>query len=430
MNGDIVPLPADPRLQSQPPLRCLEVVGSLRSDHVVNHLLEDLVVYIPKIKKKRKKYRPIVKAVILDLYVSYLEDPVQFVGYSRNKNNYVGTQRYGRLFLSYARIILVVDSLAELRYIHNKLGFYDRTRNRGRQSRMRAEGKLIDLIEGASVTRSMISRIPKAEIILKDAGKRQAEFLDSPDIIVMRENIRKINALLSGADLRLELNQSQQKEYRDAADCLPSLEADTLHRVFNNGSFEQGGRFYGHWIQGAPVKYRRHLKIDGEGATELDYSGFHIRILYRLAGEAAPAGDVYTINGLGREVRPLLKTILLVSINARSQDQAIRAVLQDPTNKSFFRSTYGEIKALMESFLDRHFPIRQFFNSGKGISLQYLDSQVAEKVMLEMVDQGIVCLPIHDSFITKSSHEADLRSAMEKAALSVFDVAIPIDTKY
>ena len=37
----------------------------------------------------------------------------------------------------------------------------------------------------------------------------------------------------------------------------------TVRRIFNNGSFEEGGRFYGGWWERVPSRYRPQITIDG-----------------------------------------------------------------------------------------------------------------------------------------------------------------------
>jgi hypothetical protein len=231
------------------------------------------------------------------------------------------------------------------------------------------------------------------------------------------------------ADICLHLSPAEEKTFKSEIGHFPDYTSNVLFRVFNNGSFDQGGRFYGHWIQNIPKRYRKNLRIDGEQTTELDYSGLHINMLYRLAGEGLPKDDVYAVDGHSAEIRPLLKVILLVMINSKNRLEAVRAVWRDSVNKTF-RYDHRQIEETMERFIERYAPIRSFFNSGSGVRLQFLDSQLAERVMLEMVGQGIVCLPIHDSFITQKSHEAGLRRAMEKACLELHGASIPIDKKY
>jgi len=84
----------------------------------------------------------------------------------------------------------------------------------------------------------------------------------------------------------------------------------------------------------------------------------------------------------------------------------------------------------MERFVERHAPIRRFFNSGSGVRLQFLDSQIAERVLQELADKSIVCVPVHDSFIVQGRYEADLRDAMERAFLELYGALIPMEKRH
>ena len=50
-----------------------------------------------------------------------------------------------------------------------------------------------------------------------------------------------------------------------------------------------------------------------------------------------------------------------------------------------------------------------------GLHLQFLDSEIAERVMLELMPQGIVALPVHDSFLVRQDFLPQLTAAMLKA---------------
>lgn len=48
-----------------------------------------------------------------------------------------------------------------------------------------------------------------------------------------------------------------------------------------------------------------------------------------------------------------------------------------------------------------------------------MDSIIAEKVMLRLLEQGITCLPVHDSFIVPSHHWKELQASMDAAFAEV-----------
>ncbi|MBV5343104.1 hypothetical protein JZU68_05665, partial [bacterium] len=56
--------------------------------------------------------------------------------------------------------------------------------------------------------------------------------------------------------------------------------------------------------------------------------------------------------------------------------------------------------------------IARYVNSGAGLKLQNLDSQITEAILMRMTDKGIPCLPVHDSYIVPQQYEDRLRDVM------------------
>jgi hypothetical protein len=84
----------------------------------------------------------------------------------------------------------------------------------------------------------------------------------------------------------------------------------------------------------------------------------------------------------------------------------------------------------MDAFENKHENIKDFFCTGKGIDLQYLDSQIAEKVLLHFSKMGYAILPLHDSFIIYQDLEEELKESMQKAFFEMFGVMTKVDLKY
>jgi hypothetical protein len=61
---------------------------------------------------------------------------------------------------------------------------------------------------------------------------------------------------------------------------------------------------------------------------------------------------------------------------------------------------------------DKHQPIARLFNSGIGLDMQFLDSEIANRVLMKMIDKEMPVLPIHDSFVCKKQDEKGLREIM------------------
>ena len=64
-----------------------------------------------------------------------------------------------------------------------------------------------------------------------------------------------------------------------------------------------------------------------------------------------------------------------------------------------------------------HEPIKEYFFTGYGKELQRADSDIAEKVLVKLLNKGIVCLPVHDSFVVRNQDIAPLIKAMNEASM-------------
>ena len=72
--------------------------------------------------------------------------------------------------------------------------------------------------------------------------------------------------------------------------------------------------------------------------------------------------------------------------------------------------------ALIEALKAMHRPIAHAFHSDAGARLMTIDSDIASCVMTDLLNKGIVALPVHDSFLVPASQRSRLEEAMLKAA--------------
>jgi hypothetical protein len=197
-----------------------------------------------------------------------------------------------------------------------------------------------------------------------------------------------------------------------------------VRRIFNNATWDDGGRFYGGWWQRLPKEWRNKITIFGLPTHEIDYSGLHIVIMYAMEGIdywKEIGKDPYQIEGYEKSerMRLLLKQVLLTAINAKDRTAAVKAVNWE-VNKD--KEEFGWVKAeeldigdLIDSFALTHSPIKRHFFSNYGVILQRIDSIIAEHVINEMTKRMVPVLCIHDSFIAMAAFETDLNSYMQEA---------------
>lgn len=98
-------------------------------------------------------------------------------------------------------------------------------------------------------------------------------------------------------------------------------------------------------------------------------------------------------------------------LNADNNKAALGAVADEIGGQGSRQKAVKLIAAIKQ----RHTPVEHYFNSGIGRELQNLDSRIAENVMLLLRKQGIVSLPIHDSFIVPANDQGVLLEAMDAA---------------
>jgi len=335
---------------------------------------------------------------------------------SLNKTNYHKESRYRKLFLTYNFTIGIIDDLLSLEYVELYRGFRG---DKNRMSRIKATDKLINkILDPEYGIYSIItkdgciaivgSQGERKSIYLKDEKDNSLDFKDTKFTKKMKMNLVKINRKIASARIALEIKDSQFKSLikeintkKDPQKRQINFTSTHLYRVFNNGSWKQGGRFYGGWWQGIPSQYRKYITINHKPTEELDYSGHHIRMLY-ANDNLDPPEEAYDVKGFDREDQ---KTAMLIMLNANDETKAAKAIAKEGIKNA---------KSLIKALKKRHDPIKRHFLKGVGLKLMNQDSKVAEKVMLQMLKLGHVVLPVHDSFIVRNSASHELETIMKE----------------
>lgn len=317
-----------------------------------------------------------------------------WLSYSRTFRHYDKPLRYRNPLYTCHHVVQQMEFLAAAGLI-----LHDRRNpgERGWQSTAWATPELRAIIAQIVNGKTTLKR-PSEVIWLRDNDKRLIDYKDTRKINRMRRGLERINEALQGAELD------------------PSIAAPMV-RIFN-GSMKRGGRMYGmgaSW-QNMPSEKRKTITIGGQAVVELDYRSLHPAILYAEAGAIMPH-DCYDLPGWPR---PLVKEATLILINARTQASARQAIahgkhivaLAEPGSQDAHRKA----QALVDDIKVLHRPIEAAFHSDGGARLMVIDSDIAATVMSILIAQGIVALPVHDSFLVPASKAAQLETAMLEAA--------------
>lgn len=241
-------------------------------------------------------------------------------------------------------------------------------------------------------------------ILLKDTKHRLIRYEQTPETQTMRDNLRKLNDLLEGAEIATTRPATAHIDF----DSDFSGQVTDLYRVFNNSDFNQGGRFYGGWWIHAKKHFRRKITINGEVTIEADFKGLHPAILFAKNDLSIPTDPYALIPGVAENpaLRGPAKTTFLALMNAGPRGTT------EP--KDFNAQEYGMTAKVFRQTVKDAFPMLPgIFGTGQGLFLQREDSDLAERIMLHFADKGIPILPIHDSFIVAEQHKDELVKIMQ-----------------
>jgi len=238
-----------------------------------------------------------------------------FVGISNNSNSYTAN-RYRQRQISYTHLRHVLRwlVLSDPPYSSFVPGFIDRRSSVGRLSRYKATDRFLltwnkykslprtsayvdvsslnDIRSDSDQTSTPAFSVPsewtprftptKDCIQRKNAAGDLEEYVDDDNTRSMRQRLTEWNdfAALHHIDIllkddkfeslfdRREADEEEEENafYSDEKDRpqFIQLERFRLYRVFNNGSFDLGGRFYGGWWQRIPRDDRPYITINGQ----------------------------------------------------------------------------------------------------------------------------------------------------------------------
>ena len=368
----------------------------------------------------------------LDLVYAAEQPGRPWLAYSRRPEDYASAlTRYLSPDVTYTAAKETAEFLVAHGYAEHRKGSYIRSDYgggivlaRGYRSRLRALPELVGLFRAAGVTRANIDDGETLETIRlkgppegKYRRKPLLPYEDDDKTRFMRQQLKDWAAVTTrfritagSADGSDEVDPEDDEEASEYAD--PTVPA--LYRIFNDGSWLRGGRFYGGWWESLPKAVRRTITIDAEPTVELDFKAMHPRMLYQLAGQLVPA-DVapYAMPEPWNEVP---RDVLKVAFNQ------LLAIAGDGTPRKPPNAQLPEgtsYRALIQAIETRHAPVADWFRRSRAAELQNIDARIAEGVLGHLTVRGRPVLPIHDSFIVALRDERLLGETMSLAYWTV-----------
>ena len=406
-----------------------QFIESPESKQLASTLAVELKQHL-KLRRFSPLYEYHLAKVILNLYQAWSSNPDKCVAISRRKNFYDEDQGiYQNKKLSYTFMVGCLDGLMELGYVDLiMLGHKDPITDKFYTSCYQPSQALQALFTEYEFNHQAITKEPTAvAVLLRDKKPKKTKTNPNPrgkllnyrptqHNRTMSKNLKTINAALQDTDINLyvtdkemiELNQRMAGKNKEDPSRLPDVQFSRkwLYRVFNE-SFERGGRFYGGFWQEIPSKYRSRITMDHCVITEIDFDSLHPAMLYLREGYTKDYyQDPYQLTGsIGSKMfdevklpRKAIKIAMNIMLNSLNRQKALGAIKNSGLERP---SGYKSWAQLVDAIEQYHSPIAHNFYSGVGSELQYLDSQIVETVLLELIKENTIALPVHDSFLCK-----------------------------
>lgn len=378
-----------------------------------------------------------LKVVLLDLYVNWSNDPSLVTAFHRNKNAYKAASVYNELHIS-PLIIDVVDTLIDAGFVEQEKGFYNQGDGSGRVARIWPTEKLIHLFQKARFSPFDVWFHGDRKLVVlrnrddEDVENDDVEYEPTSETDAMEKRLAAYNDLLRHTFIDIPDLEEPFIRFESGKSKLPvNQHSKLVRRIFNRGSFEYGGRFWGGWWQRASKECRGNIFINDQPTTEIDFSGFHIVMLYGIEGInywEELKEDTYIIDkpdfiDTEEDCRSVVKGLMLVLLNNPPDKSAFSAFRSKAESGSFEKRLtniqLGEIQRDIEA---KHPKIKKYFGADAGVWLMNKDAQIAGMVIDEFTETGIPILCVHDSFVVPVGHEDYLRETMAKAFEKVVGV--------
>jgi hypothetical protein len=380
-----------------------------------------------------KGFRLAIEALTCNLGACLMLGSVPLLAVPRHSGAMWGKARYrppvyGQHFLD----ALGLMGHPQVGFINDVARGYGFAGERARRSLIGLRGGLLEHVRPDLFRWPAVRREEDHEVLVlrgtKDRGTGRAEPIDYPETPAtrqMRRQVKRINAYLGKAPIIL-LPDYETAETDDGQPIDPARR--TVRRIFNNGSWEAGGRLYGAFWETMRREDRfRLLRIgtrshpEGEPIANIDHGQLFPRLAYLEAGQAVPDGDLYDITGDGlyRDGWKQLVNALLLS------EKAFRN-WPEGASRGFPPGT--KLREAVAAIRSRHAPIAHLFGSGAGLKLMRKESEMLIETLLQLFGRGITALPLHDSVLTAVS-EAQAAEATMRAVFTTFTGGAPASLK-
>ena len=350
----------------------------------------------------QKTHERMIEAILCDLCLLHLDPQYDAVHLPLSNKVLRKASRYKSLVLGKTLPdLLNIMAAPEMDFVvltkgHKNFRIIDQDLNvvptEGVQSTLAPGPKLLSRIERFGITQDDITWSDEQEPIvlrsIKTPGKEVAEavaYIDTHQTNTLRAEMNSINAYLAQADISCNyFNTNPNDRY--------------LRRIFNNNTFDQGGRLYGGFWQRLMSEIRyEHIRINKDMIAECDYGQMSILLLYAEAEaqDQLPEGDLYDLSAysIPQECRPGIKKVMQAIINSPDIPKRL------PKGARKHIPTTISLKDILTAIEQKHPVIYPLMNRNRGMQFFRKESDILVDVLLTLQKHDVVALPIHDAVL-------------------------------
>lgn len=189
-------------------------------------------------------------------------------------------------------------------------------------------------------------------------------------------------------------------------------------RIFLD-NFNTYGRFTA-LFQSLSKEDRNTIRINNANTCELDFVAMHPRLVYAKARQTPPSDLYGFLPHLPREWR---KLALLISLNARTASDALTAL----STRIGDSRIAGRLLTAAAAF---HAPIAKYMGSDIGVSLMWVESDIAAEILTQCHLANLPVLCIHDGFRCRVPDAQAVKKIMENVTARMVGMPLPVDIKY
>ncbi len=256
----------------------------------------------------------------------------------------------------------------------------------------------------------------------------------------MRKAVVRLNAVLQATPIILAVPRGEVPLDNEGLPIDPTKRA--LRRIFNNGSWYEGGRLFGGFWETMPRAMRfRHLRFatpdhpEGESIANVDFDQLFPHLAYHHVGTEPTEGDLYDIEGDGlnrKGWKQLFNAQLFAQSPLKTWPRGCREAFDRPMS---FRQACDMLE-------ERHRPIAHLFGTGIGFRFMLMESTALIEALGYLHAEGIPALPLHDSVLVpnpgpnvqrscfkspRAQHSKNSRTGINRKAIDVQGV-LPSET--